>query len=76
MICKSEICKFNFLIGWDKHCYYVNLKINSGHHIHNSHAKSNAPATLRLFDEDNKETFYHIFESACNKTAGQNYLLS
>ncbi len=78
MTSKIEICKFNFSISWDQHGYFINLRNNSGYNIHNGHPKhhdpSNIPIPTRLLNEEEEETIHHVVESACNKTAGRNYM--
>ncbi len=75
---KECICKFGFSVKVDNYGFYIHLKRNAGHPIHNDHPKPLDPSTIpipsRLLDDNEREDILHVVESTCQKPIGRNFM--
>jgi hypothetical protein len=71
-------CKFQFMIKWDLHGFYINLQQKAGNPYHTSHPKildpSSIPLPTHLLTSNKIEDTLNFVKSTSNNGSAQNYL--
>ena len=71
------ICPLKFLLKWDSHGYFIELRRNAGcgmHEFHPMPVPNSTPLPARLLTEEEIETVKHITDATFNNGCGRNYL--